>query len=59
MTQYFTMIKTLTLMHAIIIAVVAIVLALFVIQQGIVNTFLWMIGLGALAIGAINKASYG
>lgn len=59
MTKYWNLIKGLTITQAALVAGVALVLALFVIRGGLVNSFLWLVGLAALAIGAINKASYG
>jgi len=59
MSQYLMMVKSLTLWQGAAIAFVALALALFLIQRGVVNTILWLIGIGALGIAVVNKASYG
>ena len=58
MNAYWGMLKSLSLVHAAIIAVITIGLALFFVQRGLINTILWVVGLAALAVGVVNKASY-
>ena len=52
-------IKSITLLHGVIAAVVAIVLAMVVFRGGLLNLLLWIVGLGALVVGVINQISYG
>lgn len=52
-------VKGLTLIHAVVIAVVAFALASLVFRNGIVNMVLWIVAIGALIVGAINYLSYG
>lgn len=59
MTMLIERVKSLTLIHAIIAAVVAALLASLVVKGGILNTILWIVAVGALAVGAINYLSYG
>lgn len=51
-------IKGLTLWHAVAIAVGAFLAARYVITGGLLNALLWIVAIGALAIGVINKVSY-
>ena len=52
-------VKNLTLIHAVIVVVVALALAGFVFRNGIINLVLWVVAIGAAIIGAINYLSYG
>ena len=52
-------VKNLTLVHAVIVVVVALALAGFVFRNGILNLALWVVAIGAAIIGAINYLSYG
>ena len=52
-------IRSITLWHGIIAAVIAIALAMFVIRGGILNSILWLVGIAAVVIGVINQISYG
>ena len=52
-------IKGLTLIHALVIAVVAFVVAQLFVRTGILNTILWIVAVGALIVGVVNTLSYG
>lgn len=52
-------VKGLTLIHAVIVAVVALVLASVVFRSGLINMVLWIVAVGAAIIGVINYLSYG
>lgn len=48
-----------TLIHSIIVAVVALALASLVFRNGILNLILWVVAIGAAIVGVINYLSYG
>jgi len=52
-------VKNLTIVHAIIVAVVALALASLVFRNGILNLVLWVVAIGAAIVGVINYLSYG
>ena len=52
-------VKSLTLLHAVVLAVILGLVASLVVKSGILNTVLWVGAIGALAVGAINYLSYG
>ena len=53
-----TWLSKLTFVHAIIIAVVAIVLGMTLLTRGIGNMLTWIVALGAIITAAINYLSY-
>lgn len=57
--QYLMAVKSITLMHAIVAAVVMVAVAILVVKGGILNSLLWIAAIAVLVIGAINKVSYG
>lgn len=56
--QALALVKSLSLVQAVIVAAVAIALGMFIFRTGILNTVSWLVAIGAVAIGAVNKISY-